>query len=264
MINKITSLSNPLIKNLSSLIDKSKTRINSNTFLIEGVHEIKLAIKAGYSINKMFYCPKIYKQDFDWFASDIQLIQISNPIFQKLAYRKSTGGILALANSKKLEFEDLNIKDNSLILVFESIEKPGNIGAMLRTADAANVDAVIICDPITDLYNPNIIRSSLGCVFTNKIVIASAEKTISFLKEYDVKIYSATLQNSLSYCSQNYISSTAFVIGNETYGLSDKWRTAPCKNINIPMNGSVDSLNLSVTAAILLFEANRQRKKLDI
>ena len=92
-------------------------------------------------------------------------------------------------------------------------------------------------------------------------MIASAEKTISFLKEYDVKIYSATLQNSLSYCSQNYISSTAFVIGNETYGLSDKWRTAPCKNINIPMNGSVDSLNLSVTAAILLFEANRQRKK---
>ena len=141
----------------------------------------------------------------------------------------------------------------------EAIEKPGNIGAMLRTCDAAKVDAVIIANPKTDLYNPNIVRSSVGCLFTNQIAIATTEEAIAFLQQNHIHFYSATLQNSTAYHTQNYTTPTALVVGTEASGLSQAWRDQATQNIIIPMQGAIDSMNVSVAAAILIFEAKRQR-----
>ena len=167
----------------------------------------------------------------------------------------------AIAKSKNTNLESLQFKNKKpLLLVIEGIEKPGNIGAMLRTADAANIDAIILADAKTDIYNPNVIRSSVGCVFTNQIVVASSEDIIDYLKEQNIKIFASTLQNSNSYTEQNYKEASAIIVGTEATGLSQIWRDNATKNINIPMQGEIDSMNVSAAAAILLFEAKRQRK----
>ena len=164
-----------------------------------------------------------------------------------------------MAEAKSTNLEDLILPENPLILVMESIEKPGNIGAMLRTCDAANIDAVILANPKTDLYNPNLIRSSVGCIFTNQIATGTNEEVIAFLKNRKISIYSATLQDSNSYHTQNYTPASAIVVGTEATGLSQTWRDNANQNILIPMQGQIDSMNVSVAAAILLFEAKRQR-----
>jgi TrmH family RNA methyltransferase len=187
------------------------------------------------------------------------LIEISREVYQKLAYRDTTEGIIAVAKTKSHQLSDLQLPKNPLILVMESIEKPGNIGAMLRTCDAAKVDAVIIANPKTDLYNPNMVRSSVGCLFTNQIATASTEETIDFLQQNNINFYSATLQNSTSYHTQNFSKPTALVVGTEATGLTEPWREKATQNIIIPMQGEIDSMNVSVAAAILLFEAKRQR-----
>ena len=146
-----------------------------------------------------------------------------------------------------------------MILIAEAPEKPGNIGAILRTADAANVDAVIIANPKTDLYNPNIIRSSVGCVFTNQIATGSTSEIISFLKERNISIYCAALQASEIYTTQDFTKATAIVMGTEATGLSAAWLEQSTQNIIIPMQGEIDSMNVSVAAGILIFEASRQR-----
>ena len=154
----------------------------------------------------------------------------------------------------------MNLKTkNPLILIAEAPEKPGNIGALLRTADAANVDAVIIANPKTDMYNPNIIRSSIGCLFTNQIAVENTEGIISFLKENNINIFCAALQASVAYHTQNYTSPTAIIVGTEATGLSNAWLNASTQNIIIPMQGEIDSMNVSVAAGILIFEAKRQR-----
>ena len=154
---------------------------------------------------------------------------------------------------------NLTLGDNPLILIAESPEKPGNIGALLRTADAANLDAVIIANPKSDLYNPNVVRSSIGCLFTNQIAIGKTTEIISFLKENKISIYCATLQDDALYSTQDYTAPTALVVGNETTGLCQEWRDSSKKNVIIPMQGKIDSMNVSVSAAILIFEAKRQR-----
>ena len=166
---------------------------------------------------------------------------------------------MAIAKSKSLQLSDLKLSKNPLLLIAEAPEKPGNVGALLRTADAANIDAVIIANPKSDLYNPNIVRSSVGCLFTRQIATATSEEVIAFLKKNNIAIYSATLQDSTTYHSQDYTTPTALVVGTEATGLSQIWRTESSKNIIIPMQGEIDSMNVSVAAAILLFEAKRQR-----
>ncbi|WP_375242420.1 RNA methyltransferase, partial [Lacinutrix sp.] len=192
--------------------------------------------------------------------NNTEIIEVSKDVYSKIAYRETTEGIIAIAKSKVNNMESLTFKnDNSLILVAEAPEKPGNIGAILRTADAANVDAVIIANPKTDLYNPNIIRSSVGCLFTNQIATGSTEAIIEFLKSKQINIYAAILQESQEYHKQDYTKATAIVLGTEATGLSDAWRQAALQNINIPMQGAIDSMNVSVAAGILIFEAKRQR-----
>jgi RNA methyltransferase, TrmH family len=258
-LKQITSIQNPFIKALVQLQEKSKTRKQTGTFLMEGKREIELALKGGYELETLLFLPELISKKTLESYSGIDCIELSKEVYQKLAYRDTTEGILAVAKSKNHQLTDLKLSENPLILVAEGIEKPGNLGALLRTADAANSDAVIIANPKSDLYNPNIIRSSVGCLFTNQIAVGSTEEIIAYLKSNKIAIYSATLQNSNSYHLENYTTPTALVVGTEATGLSELWRTQSKQNIVIPMQGEIDSMNVSVAAAILLFEAKRQR-----
>ncbi len=260
-MKQITSSQNPYIKSLVLLQEKAKERKQKGVFLIEGMREIELAIKGNYEIETILICKEV--ADFSYHLiielSNNPIIEISKEVYQKLAYRDTTEGIIAVAKIKSLQLKDLILPVNPLILVLEGLEKPGNIGAILRTCDAANIDAVIIANPKTDLYNPNIVRSSIGCIFTNQIATGFTEEVLTFLIEKKINIYGATLQNSNSYHLQNYTIASALVVGTEATGLSEAWRNSNTKNIIIPMQGEIDSMNVSVAAAILIFEAKRQR-----
>ena len=259
-MKQISSIQNPFIKSLILLQEKSKARKQSGQFIIEGKREIELALKGGYQLDTILFLPEIMdEKSISKFSSKTELIEISKEVYQKLAYRDTTEGIIGVARTKTLSLSDLKLSKTPLILVAEAPEKPGNIGAMLRTADAANIDTVLIANPKSDMYNPNIIRSSVGCLFTNQIATGTSQEIIDFLKENNINIYAATLQNSTSYHTQDYTTPTALVVGTEDTGLSDEWREAATQNIIIPMQGEIDSMNVSVAAAILLFEAKRQR-----
>ena len=260
-MKQITSVQNPFIKSLLLLQEKAKARKQSGTFLIEGQREIALAIKGGYEIETILFLPELISetQISKLTNKQIELIEISKDVYQKLAYRDTTEGILAIAKTKSLQLSDLKLSENPLILIAESPEKPGNIGALLRTADAAQLDAVIIANPKSDLYNPNIVRSSVGGLFTNQIATGTTAEIIAFLKEQKINFYCATLQNSTSYHTQDYTAPTALVVGTEATGLTEEWRKEATQNIIIPMQGEIDSMNVSVAAAILIFEAKRQR-----
>jgi len=262
MKKQIISIQNPFIKQLVQLKEKSRERKKTGLFLIEGLREISLAIKGNYDIETILFCLDVVTEEqIDSLANrTIDLIEISKEVYEKLAYRDTTEGILAIAKSKNHSISNLKFNNkNPLILVAEAPEKPGNIGALLRTADAANIDAVIIANPKTDLYNPNIIRSSVGCLFTNQIATGSTTEIIKFLKAENIHIYCAALQASVKYHTQDYIKPTAIVVGTEATGLSEDWLKESNQNIIIPMQGEIDSMNVSVAAGILIFEAKRQR-----
>ncbi|WP_339918573.1 RNA methyltransferase [uncultured Flavobacterium sp.] len=259
-MKQITSIQNPFIKSLVLLQEKAKNRKQTGTFLIEGKREISLALKGGYEIETILFYPEICTEiEAKKISNTPELIEINKDVFQKLAYRDTTEGVLAIAKTKSQQLSDLKLSDSPLILVAEAPEKPGNIGALLRTADAANLDAVIIANPKSDLYSPNIVRSSVGCLFTNQIATGTTAEIIAFLKEKKINFYCATLQNSTSYHTQDYTKPTALVVGTEATGLTQEWRDAATQNIIIPMQGEIDSMNVSVAAAILIFEAKRQR-----
>lgn len=275
MHKNITSFQNPLIKQIVLLQDKSRERRKLGLFIIEGMREISLAIKGGYLMKTLLFCSEIISEEEVFTLkesanSETEFIEISSEIYEKLAYRGSTEGVLAIAHTKDLNLSKLVISaplndrsqsgaEGPLILIAEAPEKPGNIGALLRTADAAKVDAVIIANPKTDMYNPNIIRSSVGCLFTNQVATGSTSEIISFLKENNINIYCAALQASLPYHTCDFKKSTAIVVGTEATGLSDEWLQNSTQNIIIPMQGEIDSMNVSVAAGILIFEAKRQR-----
>ncbi|AOW19710.1 TrmH family RNA methyltransferase [Urechidicola croceus] len=264
MFKQISSIQNPLIKELFQLKEKSRTRKKLGRFLIEGQREISLAIKGDYKLDTILFDSDIipFNQLQSLFDTNtIDCVEITKEVYQKLAYRSTTEGVIAVAKSKIIALENISFNTATpLILVAEAPEKPGNIGAILRTADAANIDAVFIANPKTDMYNPNIIRSSVGCVFTNQIATGTTLEIIDFLKSKDVNIYCAALSdNSEHYHNQNYKQSSAIVVGTEATGLSNQWLENSKKNIIIPMQGEIDSMNVSVAAGILIFEAKRQR-----
>lgn len=261
----ITSLQNPGVKKLLQLQEKSRTRKKEGLFIIEGQRELRLAIKGGYEIKQLYFLPEIISsealQDLSKKAFlNADVFEISREVYQKIAYRGSTEGVLAVAAEKDLSLENLNLNTpHPLILIAEAPEKPGNIGALLRTADAAAVDAVIIANPLTDMYNPNIIRSSVGCLFTNQIATGTTSEIISFLKQRKIDIFGAALQASVPYHRADLTGATAIVVGTEATGLSAEWLENTTQNIVIPMQGEIDSMNVSVAAGILVFEAKRQR-----
>ena len=261
-MKQITSSQNLYIKELLKLQEKARERKKQGLFLIEGRREISLAIKGGYEFEKVLFLPEIITENdvLHLFNKNIDRIEISKEVYQKLAYRDSTEGLIAVAKTKQLLVGDITFNTNTpLVLVAEATEKPGNIGALLRTADAANLDAVFIANPKTDLYNQNVIRSSVGGLFTNQIAMGTSEEIIHFLKEKNIGIYCATLQNSNEYHKESYTKAAAIVVGAEAVGLAQIWRDNATQNIHIPMQGKIDSMNVSVSAAVILFEAKRQR-----
>lgn len=232
--------------------------------MIEGRREIGLALKAGIEIETFFYHPGILPENEKNVVAETSMktewIEVSAEVYDKLAYRGSTEGLLAIAKSRNHGLEDLQFQtSNPLILVAEAPEKPGNIGALLRTADAAHLDAVIIANPKTDLFNPNIIRSSVGCVFTNQIALGNTDDIIRFLQNRQIPIYCAALQASVNYATCDFRQAAAIIVGTEANGLSQTWLNSSTQNILIPMGGEIDSMNVSVAAGILIFEAKRQR-----
>ncbi|MDC0462550.1 RNA methyltransferase [Flavobacteriaceae bacterium] len=263
MLKKISSVQNPFVKQLVQLKEKSKLRKQTGLFIVEGKREISLAIKGCYKLETIYYCADLFSnaEAAALEAYEIDVIEISKMVYEKVAHRGTTEGVIAVAKANKLSLNNLKItSQNPLILVAESPEKPGNIGALLRTADAANIDAVIIANPLTDMYNPNIIRSSVGGVFTVPIATGTTNEIIQYLKNNNIAIYSAILQESVAYDSIDFRIPSAIVIGTESVGLSEKWRKISTANIQIPMQGKLDSMNLSVSAGIIIFEAKRQRK----
>ncbi len=261
MSRHISSLQNPTIKRLLQLQEKSRARKKEGGFIIEGIREIELALAGGYDITEVYYNESLLSEEEVTrlvSGSHISCTSLSVEVYQKVAYRAGTEGVIAFAKARLTQLTELILPENPLILVAEAPEKPGNIGALLRTADAAAVDAVIIANSRTDLYNPNIIRSSVGCVFTTQVATASSEEVIAFLTSKKIHIYSAILQDAVGYDIQDYTSGSAIVVGTEATGLTEEWRTVGT-NIKIPMRGTIDSMNVSVAAGILVFEARRQR-----
>ena len=240
---------------------KSKERRETQLFVVEGLREISIATASGWTPQIVYYLPHIIPDPYPQLhlSGDIPCQPVSPAVYKKIAYREGTEGAVAVMHQKNTTLTHLNLPPNPLIIVMESIEKPGNIGAMLRTADAAQVDAVLICDPHCDLYNPNLIRASIGALFTRQVVVCTSIEALTWLLHHQISIFAATLQHSVPYHTQNYRSPCAIVVGSEAHGLSPLWRDAACARIHIPMSGAVDSLNVSVSAAILLFEAIRQR-----
>ena len=269
-IESITSAQNPKVKELLALQEKSKERRKKGLFVVEGRRELLHCIEAEFEPHTLFICRDILSdKDFDKILGAIEenfcgstypIVEISQQLYDKVAYRGGTEGIIAEMHCKELSLEGLKMKENPLVVILESVEKPGNLGAVLRSADASGVDAVIVCDPLTDMYNPNLIRSSIGAIFTVPVATASSEDTIEWLKANGIKIYTAQLQDSEWYYDTDMKGGTAIVMGTEATGLTNIWRKAADAHIKIPMLGRLDSLNVSVSAAILMYEAVRQRK----
>ena len=230
-------------------------------FVIEGKKEIGLALQAGYKIGNLFFCEELISRKAldELNPSDKLLIPVSREIFEKIAIRESSGGVLAVAEQKVHRLDMIRLSNNPLVLVLESVEKPGNLGAILRTADAAALDAVIICDPRTDFYNPNVIRSSVGCLFTNQVASATSEETLAWLEKNNIVPYSTYLGASRPYHTVDFTRPSAIVMGTEATGLSETWITEKQNPIIIPMRGHIDSMNVSTAAAVIIFEACRQR-----
>jgi len=261
----ISSIQNTAVKELVLLQSKAKVRKEKNLFVVEGRRELHLAHLAQHQINTLFWCAEIFdKSEFVlWqkqFDQNIEIISVSLAVYQKLVIRDSTEGVVGIVKQKENHFDSWQPKrKNSLVLVLESIEKPGNLGAILRTADAAAIDAIIITEQHTDLYNPNVIRSSVGGFFSVPVFVCSNEEASAFLTKNNINIYAASLQKSIAYTQADYTKSTAFVLGSEAKGLRSFWYQNNNTTIKIPMLGNVDSLNVSVAAAILSYEALRQR-----
>ncbi len=262
----ISSLQNQVVKRILQLQEKARARKKENAFVVEGVREIDLALKGGFKMLELYYNSDLFpaekaKNLISSVSGAVDVTDLSSEVYQKIAYRGSTEGVIAIFATKELSLDHLTFKNkNPLILIAEAPEKPGNIGALLRTADAAAVDAVLIANPHTDMFNPNIIRSSVGCVFTNKIATGSTSEIISFLKEREIAIFGAALQASVPYHMVDFTGGSAIVVGTEATGLSVEWLQNTTQNILIPMEGEIDSMNLSVAAGILIFEAKRQRR----
>lgn len=255
----ISSTQNPQIKHLLLLQQKSSQRRAEGLFVVEGRREVEHCLAAGYRLRMAFVCEEIAETPFS-LPKAVEIVPVARNVYERIAYRGGTEGIVAVVEARNTRLADLQLSSSPLIVVLESVEKPGNLGAVLRSADAAGADAVIVCDPLTDLYNPNLIRSAVGALFTVPCVACSTEECIAFFKEKGIKILTAQLQDSSLYYDTPMTGPTAIVMGTEATGLTDLWRKEADAHIRIPMLGHLDSLNVSVSAAILLFEAVRQRQ----
>ena len=297
-VESVSSAQNRKVKTLLALQEKARLRKEMGLFVVEGRRELEHCVRASFEIDTLFYCPEIaglgigttlpetsfgplpsklgplpltmprvarfqgeesQSQNLEILEKAGQIVEVTREIYEKIAYRGGTEGMIAEVKVREMGLEDLELPENPLVVVLEGVEKPGNLGAVLRSADAAGADAVLVCDTLTDLYNPNLIRASIGAVFTVPVACCGSEEAIKWLKDNHINIYTAQLQDSSWYYDTDMTGGTAIVIGTEATGLTDVWRRAADAHIRIPMLGELDSLNASVSAAILLYEAVRQR-----
>lgn len=256
----ISSTQNPRVKRVLALQQKSQERKAEGHFVVEGCRELQHCTAAGLKVECAFVCQDMAAQAMSTIPKGTPVHLVTARVYERMAYRGSTEGVVAVVESRHTQLSDLQLPPHPLVIVLESVEKPGNLGAVLRSADAAQADAVIVCDPLTDLFNPNLIRSSIGAIFTVPCVACTSQECIAFLREHSIQILTAQLQDSRLYYDTPMLQGTAIVMGTESTGLTDVWRKAADAHIRIPMLGRLDSLNVSVSAAILLFEAVRQRQ----
>jgi len=260
----ISSTKNPQIKKIARLRGR-RDREATGLTIIEGTREVQRAIDAGVMMEDIFVCTELLNSQAREFMKVIEkmgpVVELTKEVFAKISYGDRQEGLLAIGRPKPLAFNALKIKENPFFVLVEKIEKPGNLGAIMRTAEASGVDVLIVCDKATDLYNPNVIRASIGAVFSLPTVTTSNPAALKFLQEHKAKIYAATPDTKMIYTQADFRGPAAMVLGSEDKGLSDFWLRESQMRIKIPMHGHVDSLNVSTTAAILMYEALRQRDK---
>ncbi len=268
--DRLSSPQNPRIKQLLRLQQKSAERRALGLTLVEGLRELAIAVEAGVAVATVFTCPELagaagvaaVQRLFAADGSASEWFEVTRPVFEKVAYREGSDGLLAVLRTPARTLAGLRLPPNPLVLVLEAVEKPGNLGAILRTADAAPVDAVLIGDPRTDLFNPNVVRASIGCVFTVPVVAAPMAEILAFLRENGVHTYAAALTpQARPYTECDFGGPTALVLGTEADGLTPPVLAACDETVIIPMMGRIDSLNVSVAGAVLAFEAVRQRRE---
>jgi RNA methyltransferase, TrmH family len=262
---KITSVRNPRVQAAYDLRER-RERLRQGRILIDGVRELGRALAASVKLIEVFACRELLATDAAQALVEqlaklrIPLVDVSPHVFEKLAYGERTEGVLAVAETPSATLDNLRLPDRPLVAVLEACEKPGNLGAILRTADGAGLSAVIVADGRTDLFNPNVLRASLGTIFSVPVAAASAAEVRSWLLGRGISIVAAQVDAPQDYTAIDLTGPTAIVLGNEAHGLSDVWRTADVTAVRLPMLGIADSLNVSVTAAVLFYEAVRQRQ----
>lgn len=262
----ITSLQNPHVKNAVKLRDR-RQRDKQGRILIDGTRELGRAIAARVRLVEAFICEPLCqgaecRRTLDLLRqSQVTVYEVTEPVFEKLAFGERAEGVLGIAEMPGASLEGLVLPENPLVAVLEAVEKPGNIGAVLRSADAAGVSALIVADPRTDLFNPNAIRASLGTIFTVPVAAATSAETLAWLRRRSLAIYAARVDGSVAYTTVDYRCPAAIVLGSEATGLSPAWNADDIQAIRLPMRGIADSLNVSVTAGVLFYEALRQRQE---
>lgn len=260
----ITSVTNPRVKHLVKLRNR-RERDASGVFLIEGYRELTRAVDSGLEIREVFVCPDLFLGENEnglverAVAGGAEVVELGPEAFRKVSYRDRPEGLMGLADQFPTSLDRLTPSSNPLILVVESIEKPGNLGTMLRTADSAGVDAVIVCEPTTDPFNPNVVRASLGCLFLVPLAVSSTPDALRWLAEHKIATFATTPGATVPHWQADLSGPVAIAVGSEQYGLTETWLQEAGMQIRIPMGGQVDSLNAAMAAGVVLFEAVRQR-----
>lgn len=254
----IESVNNPRVKRLVQLATKAKARNAEGVFVVEGAREVSRAVACGYALRELWTTkPNDIADTLIKHAA--QFYSCTPSVFEKIAYRESVADVVAVFEMKNFTLQNLNLPENPIVAVLDAVEKPGNLGAILRTCDALGVHAVLVCDMAVDIYNPNVIRNSLGAFFNVPTVVASRQEVVSFCQEQNIGLFATHLEAAVPYTTPDYTLGTAIVLGSEAMGISDFWLDKTKQNIIIKMNGVADSLNVSVAAAIVLAEVVRQR-----
>lgn len=260
----ISSLKNPLIKQVVKLRDK-RHRDRLERFPVEGYREILRALQSSVELESLLICPAYFLGENEGALIELaeergtDIKEIGRDAFFKISYRDRPDGLLAIARPMNRQLTDIKLSQQPLVVVIESIEKPGNLGTILRSSDAVGADAVIVCDPVTDIYNPNVVRASIGTLFTRPIVQAGVDETIAWLREHEFSIVATSPDAAANYTDTTLTDNIAIVMGSEQYGLSDRWSKEADRKISIPMRGLADSLNVAMATTLVLYEVLRQR-----
>ena len=253
----ITSLQNPRVKHMVKLRDDKRQRKQDGLMLVEGYDEIQLALSAGHQPQTLFSAPELASGQLE--GGNTEHITVNRAVFEKMSYRENPDGWLAVFPIPSVSLDELKLSDSPLVIIAESIEKPGNLGAILRTADAARVDAVLVCDPRVDVWNPNVVRASRGAVFSVPTVECDNVSALEWLRSQKIRVLAATPAAETVYSDINLREPVAIAVGTEDEGLTNFWMSNADVKVRIPMMGKVNSLNVSVSTALIVYEAVRQR-----